>query len=130
MISHRDMADGAGDREAVEIAVAELEANPSVLEAAILELWSQNWDDEAERQRIENAIEAARSKLPVVELGIIAAVVMYGMFLNRTKGIKESKTITRRGADGSHEEITTTTYQSPVGALSAVTNVISKFVGG
>jgi hypothetical protein len=101
---------------AVQAAEKQLEGNPQLLDNACLALLSAAWVEEAERERIVGAIEEAKNKLPVIEVGIMAYVAMYAMYLAVTGG--KTKVTVERKPDGSFKE--STDYHDPVGPLGAL----------
>jgi hypothetical protein len=79
----------------------QLERDPDALEQAAILYFERAWEEENQQAAIRAAFEHAKSRLPVVEMGILAVVAMYGMYLVATDGVTEVKT--RRKADGSYE---------------------------
>jgi len=100
----------------------QLEADPLALENACLALLAMAWEKPADRQAIRNAFAEAKKKLPVIELGIIATVAMYAMYLAVTDG--KTKTTIEHKPDGTYTE--TTEYHAPTGPL----NSLAKLIGG
>jgi hypothetical protein len=96
----------------------QLEQDPSALDNACLVTLSAAWDDPQEEQLIRNAFQEAKTKLPVIEIAILATVAMYGMYLSVTKEIK--KKVVQRKADGSFTE--STEYSAP--QLPAIVSLI------
>jgi hypothetical protein len=102
-----------------------LEQNPRMLENAALITLSCAWED-GDQDRIRTALDDAKGKMPVIEIGLLALVAMYGLYLWRTKGIKRSERVISRGPDGSLEIREVTEYTGPNEALSAVVNLLVK----
>ncbi len=103
----------------LDSAQTQLEAHPLELENACLLVLSDAWKHPEDQQLIRNAFAEANTKLPVIELAIVAMVAMYAMYLTTTGGV--SKKSTQRKADGSFTE--TTEYYSAVGPLGALVNL-------
>lgn len=116
--------------ERIDRAVEQLEHDAALLEAAALSTLQAGFDDEGSRELADGALGAARSKLPVVEAGLIAIVAVYGMWLVATKGRRSHQRVIRRGADGSWEEIESTEWYGPSGPLEAIADVLSLDVDG
>jgi hypothetical protein len=108
------------DRARVDEALRRLATNRSAQAAAALDYFATRWEDEGEQERIERAFDAAGTKLPVIEAGIIAIVTMYAMFLGTTRGRKSRKRSVRHNADGSYEETTEEEMWGPTGPLQSV----------
>jgi hypothetical protein len=96
----------------------QLEQDPGALDNACLVVLSTAWDDPQDQQLIRDSFEEAKTKLPVIEIAILATVAMYGMYLCVTKGIK--KKVVQRKPDGSFSE--STEYAAP--QLSAIANLV------
>ena len=113
----RDSLVRAGaDANVVGAAIRELEGNPTALENSFLALLSAAWDDEGERAKVRDAIVEARGKLPIIELGILAIVATYAMYLFATGGVAK-RTVVRRPDGSFAEEIE---YHPPTAPLDAL----------
>jgi hypothetical protein len=97
-----------------------LEHDAALLDGASLCVLQDGFADSETRGLVDGAIGASRSKLPVVEAGLIAIAVVYGMWLATTKGRRSHQRVIRRGWDGSLEEIETTEWYGPSGPLQAI----------
>ena len=94
---------GAGDADAIDKGLVYFAQNADALEAASKALLAWAWDEPGEAARVERSINAAKQKLPVIEVGLLAMVAMYGMYLYSTGNKKRSvKTITL--PDGTKQE--------------------------
>lgn len=121
------LVDETGNADAVEAALRLLERDSTALENADLTLLSAAWEDPQEREKVKGAIEDAKKQLPIIEIGILAIVAMYGMYLVTTGGKQKVTRVTKRNPnDGSLEEIEMTEYSKPSEPLSAVVNLISE----
>ncbi|MDQ3764477.1 MAG: hypothetical protein M3460_23840 [Actinomycetota bacterium] len=82
-------------------------------------LWvlSHLWYDLDERDTVAAAVTNAQTKLPVIEIAIISASVLYGLHLLVTKGVKRNSLKVQYHPDGSYTETTTTDYYMPASAL-------------
>jgi hypothetical protein len=98
----RVIADSGPTADSLDAIQHQLEQDPGALDNACLITLSTSWDDPQDQQLVRNAVEEAKTKLPVIEIAILATVAMYGMYLAVTKGIK--KKIVQRKADGSLTE--------------------------
>jgi hypothetical protein len=107
-------------------ALAELAADPLLLENAALLVLSSHWDEPGQADRILEITTEAKSKLPVIEVGIIATAAMYGLYLLRTGGIKRSERTTIRREDGTFEESEKLEYTDPNGPLAALSRLLSR----
>ncbi len=97
-----------------------LEHDAALLDSASLFILQDGLADEETRELAVGAIGASRSKLPIVEAGLIAIATVYGMWLVATKGKRSHQRVIRRGPDGSLEEIETTEWYGPSGPLQAI----------
>ncbi|MBV8135579.1 MAG: hypothetical protein JO121_08070 [Deltaproteobacteria bacterium] len=102
----------------LDAAQQELEQDPQTLENACLATLSAGWQED--ETIIRNAFAEAKTKLPVIEVAILAVVAMYGMYLAVTGGVK--KKIVQRKPDGSYTE--TTEYYASQGPLGAIVNLV------
>jgi hypothetical protein len=129
-LSTREMRDelveGVGDEQALDEALALLEDDPTALAAASREILAAAWERSDERDRVRAALAEARTKLPVVEIGILAIAAMYGMWLLATGGVKRNVERTVRSADGSETKERETVYYPPDGPLRAVVDVFRR----
>jgi len=113
-----------GDPAKVQNALIQLQDDPAAVENILMAMFSTEWEiGPVEQERITRSFAAARNKLPVIELGIIAIVTMYGMYLLATGGKKE-ETIVHK--DGSYH---TTKYEPPTGPIKELVTLIKKGVG-
>jgi hypothetical protein len=107
-----------------------LERDAALLDSASLFILQDGFADEATRELADGAIGASRSKLPVVEAGLIAIAAVYGMWLATTRGRRSHQRVIRRGSDGSLEEIETTEWYGPSGPLQAIAGLFGAEVDG
>ena len=114
----------AAPQDKLDAAQHQLEQHPRALENACLATLSMGWDDD--ETLIRNAFAEAKTKLPVIELAIVAVVAMYGMYLAVTGGVK--KKVVQRTPDGSLKE--TIEYHAPQGPLGTVVNLFKGGGGG
>jgi hypothetical protein len=122
-----ELTAAVGEADPLDFAISRLEADSETVDAAALAVLSAAWDDPAERERVRSAVENARVKLPVIEVGILAIAAMYGLWLLKTGGVKETEEATRRAPDGSFEQTRRTTFYSPEGPLRAVIGILPRF---
>jgi hypothetical protein len=113
----------AADRDRVDAARADLMRDSRLLESSALVVLSAAWADDTERDRLRAVLTETKGKLPVVEVGIIAIVVMYGMYLLATRGIKKYEKTTTHKPDGTFVEKEKIEYINPAGALGAIVNL-------
>lgn len=123
---HTELIAACGSR--VDDALNELAGDPLLLENAALLVLSGAWNEAGQPDRILQAAEGAKAKLPVIEVGIIAVVIMYGLYLLRTGGIKRSQRTTIRHKDGSLTETVITEYADPLGPLSVLTKFFDRAI--
>src|SRR5262245_39895582 len=83
------LTDAASDKNELERKLKELEQNSVVLEQAAMACFQHAWSDESQRPAIRSAFQHAKSKLPVVEVGLLSLVAMYGMYLIVTGGVTQ-----------------------------------------
>ena len=122
----RQLHDAADNRNQVEEAQLVLQRSPQTRREATLAFLSWAWEDSANRPVIRKAIEGVQSKLPAIEVALLALVALYGMYLIVTKGRRKEKRVVTRKPDGSFEETHEIEYHSPDGPLSVVTKLFKK----
>lgn len=121
----REHLDQACGNESVSEAVSLLADDPDALEQASLAILSNGWQDAATRDLAAGAIDAAGTKLPVVELGLICLVGVYGLWLLATGGRRSEHTVIRHEADGSWTEEVSTTWYGPAEPLGVIVQILS-----
>jgi hypothetical protein len=119
-----ELIGASADQSQVDEALHEFETDPGLMERAALAILSGAWDDPDERARVISAIENAEGKLPIIEVGLLAIVVLYGLYLQRTGGVKESETVVERTASG---DLRTTVRTEFFGVGSVLANVVGMF---
>lgn len=100
--------------------IAKVAQDPRTIELASTALLSAAWSDPIEQATIKRALDGAKSKLPVVEVGILALTAIYGMYLLATGGVKRERSTTETSTDGTTKTTTETEYfgvDSPLSAL-------------
>ncbi|HWC35473.1 MAG TPA: hypothetical protein VG650_11690 [Mycobacteriales bacterium] len=110
---------------AIDAAVDLLARDPDALEAASLAILSSGWEDPATRDLAAGAIDAAGVKLPVVEVGLICLMGVYGMWILATGGRRTEHKVTRHDADGSWSVETITTWHGVAEPLSAIVQILT-----
>ena len=119
---------GAGaDDTTISAALEGLKKDPSALETVLLLVLSDAWEKEGQQQKVRDAVEEAKGKAPVIEIGIIALVGVYGMYLVATGGRRKVKKIVRRRPDNTLEEVEETVYEPPTETLKALVNMVNLF---
>jgi hypothetical protein len=114
-----EMVARTGRRAAVQAELERLTGDTTRMESAAFTVLREAWNDVDERARVERSIDAAKQKLPVVEVTILGMVVLYGMYLHVTGG---RKSVTTRSTDkgdkgGRVDETTTEYYPHPLKSL-------------
>lgn len=96
------------------------EDHDSLVSAAHLVLGAA-WEDPDQQAMIEDIIASVKQKLPVIELGIVAIVTMYAMYLATTGGVR---TIQRKETwtDGTELE-ETVEFEPPTAPLRMIVNL-------
>ena len=121
----RERLEAAFGRETVDNAIGVLARDPVALEQASLALLSSGWGDPRTHELAAGAIDAACAKLPVVELGLISIVGVYGLWILATRGRRSQHKVVHHQADGSWTEETTTTWYGPADPLTAIVQMMS-----
>jgi hypothetical protein len=115
------LLDASPGREQLNTALEQLQRDSALLEAANLAALAAAWDDERLRPTAEGAVMSAKTKLPFVELSVVAIFAAYALHLLVTGGRKREVRRVVRHADGTYEELTTTDwYDGPNAALRAL----------
>jgi hypothetical protein len=117
-----------GDPAVVDAVLSTLAQDPLLLENAGLLVLSGAWSDEREREQVTLVLEDAKGKLPVLEIGLLALVAMYGMYLWRTGGVRRSEKTVERKADGSLVEHDIVEYTGPSAPLQAIVSLFKNTV--
>ena len=76
-----EVVSAAGDLKAVEAALDELRQDSKVAEKILVTMFTNKWEEPAERERIKRAFEAAGQRLPVIETIVIGSIALYAMYL-------------------------------------------------
>ncbi|MEV4641169.1 hypothetical protein AB0J80_27885 [Actinoplanes sp. NPDC049548] len=103
-----------------------LEHQSDVLEQGALAVLSAAWEEPGQAELVRNALLDAKAKLPVIEAGILAIVVMYGLYLHTTGGKKREKRVVERSANGRFKETTEIEYYSATSPLTAITGLFRR----
>jgi hypothetical protein len=98
---HAQLAEVFEEESDLKRALDALENRPDALDALVTAVLSAAWGDPTERGRIRGAIEHAQTKLPVVEVTILATTALYGLWLLKTGGAKAIKERREIRPDGS-----------------------------
>lgn len=115
----RRLADNfVGEPTANDI-IAAMARHPEALEECSLIVLSCVWSHPDQRAMLVSMIEDAKKKLPVIEVGIIATAVMYGMYLVATRGVRRDERIVKKTDEG-YVESTFVEYHSPYSIVSSV----------
>ncbi|MGI8333743.1 hypothetical protein ACRYCC_27665 [Actinomadura scrupuli] len=122
----RSELDGAVGDEAVDALLRQLTDSESLLDQASLLFLTSSYAEPGEREVVAAAIDQAKTKLPVVEAGLIALVCLYGMYLVATGGVRKSEKSVVRKPDGSFEERTTVEYSEPGNLIGAILEVLRR----
>jgi hypothetical protein len=120
-----ELAAAVGSDAAVAEALAALQRDAGLLESVSLAVLSDAWGSPPEAERIARAVDDAKTKMPVIEVGIMAMVAMYGMYLAATRGKKSEEWIVQRDEQGRLQKVRRTSYFGPTGPLSALGGMIS-----
>lgn len=111
--------------EVLDKTIIDLQESPQARRDACLTFLSKAWEDSTNREKIKAAFVGSSSKLPAIELGILAVVSMYAMYLIITGGKKKETHIIKKNKDGTYEEKKITEYEDPVGPISIITKFFS-----
>lgn len=106
--------------------VADLTRSPADLTETALWVLTHLWYDLDEREVVAGAVINAQTKLPIIEVAVIATSVLYGLHLIMTRGVKRSTHKVEYRADGSFTETTTLDYQTPPAASRLVAGLRSQ----
>jgi hypothetical protein len=115
----------AADQAELGRLLDELGKNSALLEQAALACLEHGWRDPSKQPAIRLALENAKVKLPVIEVGILAIAAMYGMYLVATDGgiIDDVVTTEKKG------ESVTTTRKIKREPFAPVAAIIGKVFG-
>lgn len=114
------MIEAAGDANEVDKLVETLAQSPTLRTEASLVVLSGDWGDDDKRDNVIGALEGAQEKLPAIEIGMLAIVAMYGMYLLATGGVAEEESTVELDENGKFQLTTKKTYREPTGPLSAI----------
>src|SRR6185295_3298708 len=108
-LTHKEMVtelrESVSSEEELDQLLKQLEHDPDVLEQAALIYFERAWEDDAQQPSVRAAFKHAKSRLPVVEVAILAVVAMYGMYLIATDGVSEKTTVSK-DSKGNYKETT------------------------
>lgn len=110
------MVETAHDPAAVKARLADLAKDATTLETACRALLEWAWNDEGEQARIERALDAAKQKLPVIEVTILSMVALYGAYLMATGG-QRRRIVRVKLPDGTERESQTEYFGHPLASL-------------
>jgi hypothetical protein len=122
-------ADMQAELAAAEDALEALSSDADLLQQAALATLSMAWQSDDGPTVVKGAFEAARGKLPVIEVGIVATAVMYGLYLVITKGVRSERTVVEKRADGTTIERRAVEYFGPTGPLRGITGILNQTQG-
>ncbi|MBV1855150.1 hypothetical protein [Catellatospora tritici] len=115
-----EVRSGMVDPARLPEALLAIESDPNLMYLAAAAVLSAAWTDAAERPAIKRAVDGARSKLPVLEVAMLALTSIYGMYLLATGGVKRTRTTQETRPDGSTSSSTETEYYSVEGPLASL----------
>jgi len=118
---HREANDG----QRLQIELCQLEGDPELLEMACLAFLSDVWETEEGEGYVRSAVAAAKEKLPVIEVGILAVVAIYAMWLRTTGGVHTSRTVVDRRPDGSLRVESAMKFYGPDGPLQQIVGLFT-----
>ncbi|MBO2453294.1 hypothetical protein J4573_39795 [Actinomadura barringtoniae] len=118
--------ESAADATSVGGALSSLSWDGALLLDTDLMLLAWLWSDPDTQPLVREAVAGAKDRLPVVEVSVIAAVALYGMYLAVTKGKKKTtKKITHK-PDGSWDVLEETEYYPSAGQLGELTKLFKQ----
>ncbi len=112
-----------------EIAVAKAKdivgSNPDVVDE-IAHLWIGSLADDGEaKEMLQGAIADADTQMPMLELGALTLVVLYGLYLLTADKPTETTTTIKHNADGSYEKVKVVKYADFSAPLRALLGLFS-----
>jgi len=120
-----EVVEAGVDEARLDEALESLEVDPAAIEQGCLAFLEAAWEEPGQEERIRAAVGEAKSKLPVIEIGILAMVAMYGMYLLATGGVQRSEETRKTSADGSSSERKVVEFVGPSGPLSKVVDLLA-----
>jgi hypothetical protein len=112
------LAAAIGDPQVVDEQLRRLAADSAAIESAALLILSSAFADSAQAEIIRGSVKDAKTKLPVIEAGILALTALYGIYLYATGGIQPTSVVTTRRPDGSLETVDVASAPPSLQALS------------
>jgi hypothetical protein len=110
----------ATDPKELDHELERLQKNPAELDQAALLSLSAAWEDPAARPSVEESLSHAKESLPVIELGILAIVAMYGMYRAIPAQPVKVTTIIERDKNGKYKQKKVTEHERFLPIASAV----------
>ncbi|MEV0251892.1 hypothetical protein AB0H76_35255 [Nocardia sp. NPDC050712] len=115
-----------GGEESVTNILRQLTGSEALLDRASLMVLASSYAEPGEQDRVVAALDQAKAKLPVIEVGMIALACVYGMYLIATGGIRKSETIVVRKPNGAFEERSTVEYTEPGNIIGAILELLQR----
>jgi len=128
-VMQSQLAQAVDDAAPVEEAIAILGTDSAALLDANLAVLSALWDDPKHRDSVRDAIAQAKNRLPIVEVTVIAACALYGLYLVTTGGKRREVRKTIKRPDGSWEESVKIEFADAKGPLRALGGILARFMG-
>jgi hypothetical protein len=116
----------AGAEADIEDALDNLRRRTDVLDEVCLFGLSALWDTPANRSAVTGALTDAQQKLPVIEIGVVAASALYVIYLLKTGGVRRSERRIVRRPDGSFEYKEVTEYTDASSIIGEILNMFSR----
>lgn len=129
-LSYEDMRvevmSAASDATEAEQLLQLLTVHSEYLEQGAMVILAAAWEEPNEAEFVRNALLDAKTKLPVIEAGILGIVVMYGMYLVATRNRKKDKRTIKRTAEGDFTETVETEYFPPGNPFSTLARLFDQ----
>jgi hypothetical protein len=116
----------AGSAKDVHDALKALAISTDLLDNVCLFALSAIWDTPGYQSAVTSALAEAKQKLPIVEIGIVAASALYVIYLLKTGGIRRTERKVVRRPDGTFEYEEVVEYADPSSIIGELIRIFSR----
>jgi hypothetical protein len=100
-------AGSAEDGDELGSAIKVLETDVEARNRLIYAFFEDEWTSPGGEEAVRNAILNAQTKLPIIEIAIIATSILYGLWLQKTSGVRKDTIREETRPDGSKTVVRT-----------------------
>ncbi|MEV4639122.1 hypothetical protein AB0J80_17385 [Actinoplanes sp. NPDC049548] len=120
------LASAASDPARIDELISRLTLDSTLLEEVSLAVLSEAWDDPSRHEQISRILADAKTKLPVIEVSVLAISALYGIYLFRTGGKKRTTRYVKRDKDGGFTLKEETEYAEPNSVFRTILGIFDR----